>query len=65
MNKNTTYPIIRVALIKLNGRTIYKNILINSYIWDYRRSRLDFKTIIYMLYHRHVDYYGQKIYGRL
>ncbi len=56
------YPIVRVALTKLNGRTIYKTILINKYIWDYKRSRLDFKAIIYMLYNGYVDYYGQKIY---
>lgn len=55
------YPVIRVALIKLNNRTIYKNILINKYIWDYRRSRLDFKTIVYMLYYGYVDYYKQRI----
>jgi transcriptional regulator with XRE-family HTH domain len=56
------YPIIRVPLINLTNRTIYKNILINDYIWDYQRSRLDFKTIIYMLKNGYVDYYSQKIY---
>lgn len=60
--KQLIYPFVRVSLIKLNERIIYKNIPINTYIWDYRRSRLDFKTIIYMLYHGHISYYGQKIY---
>lgn len=56
------YPIIRIPLININNRTIYKNVLINYYIWDYQRSRLDFKTIIYMLANGYVDYYNQKIY---
>lgn len=56
------YPIIRISLININNRTIYKYVLINYYIWDYQRSRLDFKTIIYMLTNGYVHYYNENIY---
>ena len=60
--KQIIYPIVRIKLFDLNNKTIYKNVPLNYYIWDYKRSRIDFKVIIYMLYNGYIDYYKRKIY---
>lgn len=55
------YPII-VVNQQIENISISKYILINSYMWSYKRTRLDFKIIIYLLYKGHVDYYKRRIY---
>ncbi|MCG3681994.1 hypothetical protein [Aliarcobacter butzleri] len=61
--KQKVYPIISIELMTLNNRIICKYIPINDYIWDYERSRIDFKLIIYLLYYKHIGYYKDSIYS--
>ena len=55
------YPVIIINQ-QVGKLTISKYILINSYMWSYKRTRLDLKVIIYLLHKGYMDYYKRRIF---
>lgn len=55
------YPFI-IIQEQIGTVSISKYILLDSYMWSYPRTRRDFKTITYLLYHGWINYYKSRIY---
>ncbi|WP_375724252.1 hypothetical protein LXN10_01775 [Arcobacter sp. KX21116] len=64
-NNNTrqyVYPICQIKILELNGKYIYKYIVFEDYHWDYKRTRIELKVMVYLIYKKYVDYYKSNVY---
>lgn len=56
------YPVCEIKILELNGKSVYKYIIFEDYYWDYKRTRIELKVLIYLIYKKHVDYYKSDVY---